>query len=86
MPEPKNALGPVIKEIRLAAGWSLEQLASRLTHEGWTCAADQLERVESQEVGIKDFELLYFSAALGVSADELWKRLMQKRSQPHAIT
>ena len=76
----------MIKEIRLAAGWSLEQLASRLTHEGWTCAVDQLERVESQEVGIKDFELLYFSAALGVSADELWKRLMQKRSQPHAIT
>lgn len=86
MPEPKNALGPVIKEIRLAAGWSLEQLASRLTQQGWTCAADQLERVESQEEGIKDFELLYFSAALGVSADELWKRLIQKRSQPHAIT
>ncbi len=86
MPEPKNALGPVIKEIRLAAGWSLDQLASRLTHEGWKCATDQLERVENQEEGIKDFELLYFSAALGVSADELWKRLVEKRSQPQAIT
>jgi transcriptional regulator with XRE-family HTH domain len=64
----------VIKEIRLAAGWSLEQLASRLTNEGWNCAADQLAWVESQEEGIKDFVLLYFSAALGVSADELWKR------------
>jgi len=80
MPQPKNALGPVIKEFRLAAGWSLEQLASRLTNEGWNCAADQLARVENQD------ELLYFSAALGVSADELWKRLVQKRSQTHAIT
>ena len=45
-----------------------------LDPEGWNCAADQLARVESQEEGIKDFVLLYFSAALGVSADELWKR------------
>lgn len=85
MPEPKNALGPVIKEVRLAAGWSLEQLALRLTDQGWTCSADQLDRVESQEEGIRDFELLYFSAALGVSADELWRRLMATRSQPQAI-
>ncbi|HEX8294807.1 MAG TPA: helix-turn-helix transcriptional regulator [Chthoniobacteraceae bacterium] len=83
MPEPKNALGPVIKETRLAAGWSLDQLAARLTHEGWTCATDQLARIEGQEEGIRDFELLYFAAALGVSADELWKRLMQRMSEPY---
>lgn len=86
MPEPKNAMGPIIKEIRVAAGWSLEELSSRLAQEGWTCAADQLARVESQEEGIKDFELLYFSAALGVSADELWKRMMVNRPHPDETT
>lgn len=83
MPEPKNALGPVIKEFRLAAGWSLEQLASRLCNEGWNCEPMQLERVENQQEGIRDFELLYFSAALGVSADELWKQLIQRDSRSH---
>jgi transcriptional regulator with XRE-family HTH domain len=86
MPEPKNALGPVIKDFRVGAGWTLEQLAARLTHEGWPCTIDQLERVERQEEGIKDFELLYFSAALGISADELWKRLMQRPSEPYSIS
>jgi hypothetical protein len=41
-------------------------------------------RAATDEEGISS--CCIFQAALGVSADELWKRLVQKRSQTHAVT
>lgn len=81
-PAPKNALGPVIKEIRASRGWTLEQVAERLRSEGWTCSAARLDRIERQKVTVKDFEVFYLCAALETSLDDLWRRLkLSKTSQ-----
>ena len=41
------------------------------------CTARQLQRIESQQTGIRDFEILYFCSAFGVSQDDLAELLKQ---------
>ena len=74
---PKNALGPTLKEIRLARGWTLKDVSSRLGMAGMSCTARQVARIEAQQRIIADFELLYLCAALEVTQDELGERLKQ---------
>ena len=73
-PSPKNVLGPALMEVRLSREWTLKEVADRLRSEGLSCSVSRLDRIESQQVAIKDFEVLYFCAALGVAQEELWKR------------
>ena len=73
--KPKNALGPAIREIREALGWTLEQAILKLRHEGLACSVEWLAKIESQSVCIRDYEVLYFSAALSVSQERLWQRI-----------
>ena len=63
-----------MKEVRLSREWTLQQVAAQLRNEGLICSVKRLERIELQRVAIKDFEVLYFCAALGVTQEELWKR------------
>jgi transcriptional regulator with XRE-family HTH domain len=74
---PKNALGPALKEIRVSRGWTLEGVTARLRDAGMTCTTQQLEQIEAQQRSIRDFELMYFCAALEVTQDALGERLKQ---------
>lgn len=78
---PKNALGPELKEIRVSRGWTLEDASARLREAGMNCTAKQLEQIEAQRKSIRDFELMYFCAVLGVTQDELGERLKQAMVQ-----
>lgn len=78
---PKNALGPALKEIRVSRGWRLEDASARLREAGMNCTAKQLEQIEAQRKSIRDFELMYFCAVLGVTQDELGERLKQAMVQ-----
>lgn len=78
--KPKNALGPAIKEIREEHGWTLEQAILRLRHEGLECSVERLDKIESQRVRIRDYEVFYFSAALGVSQERLWQCLARRKA------
>jgi transcriptional regulator with XRE-family HTH domain len=72
---PKNVLGPALKELRISRGWTLEDVTARLREAGMTCTALQLKQIEAQKRSIRDFELMYFCAVLGVTQDELDERL-----------
>lgn len=72
---PKNVLGPALKELRISRGWTLEDVTARLREAGLTCTAPQLKQIEAQKRSIRDFELMYFCAVLGVTQDELDERL-----------
>lgn len=74
LPATKNALGPALREARLARGWTLPRLADHLRVNGLVCTAKRLGRIEAQQGAIRDFEVLYFCEALGVTHEELWKR------------
>ena len=78
---PKNALGPALKGIRVSRGWTLQDASARLREAGMTCTAKQLEQIEAQRRSIRDFDLLYFCAVLGVNQDELGERLKQVMAQ-----
>lgn len=81
----KNALGPALKEIRLSRGWTLKDLSARLGIAGMTCSTRQLARIEARQRAIADFEILYFCAALGVTQEDLGKRLKQAMVQRPSI-
>jgi len=74
---PKNALGPALKEIRVSRGWTLQDASARLREAGMNCTGKQLEQIEAQRKSIRDFELMYLCAVLGVTQDELGERLKQ---------
>ena len=78
---PRNVLGPALRQIRLSREWTLQQVAERLRSEGLICSVKRLGRIEAQLVAIKDFEVLYFSAALSVTQEELWKRRASLRQK-----
>ena len=78
---PKNALGPALKEIRVSRGWTLQDASARLRKAGMNCTAKHLGQIEGQRRSIRDFELLYFCAVLGVTQDELGERLKQAMAQ-----
>ena len=78
---PKNVLGPALKELRISRGWTLEDVTARLREAGMTCTAPQLKQIEAQKRSIRDFELMYFCAVLGVTQDELDERLRRAMAQ-----
>jgi transcriptional regulator with XRE-family HTH domain len=82
---PKNALGPALKDIRLSHGWTLEDASARLYEAGMTCTVKQLEQIEAQQRSIRDFELMYFCAVLGVTQDELGEHLKQAMLQRSSL-
>jgi hypothetical protein len=78
---PKNALGPALKQIRVSQGWTLADATARLRSVGMGCTVRQLQRIETQQKGIRDFEILYFCSALEVTQDHLAELLNQAMSR-----
>ena len=70
-PAPKNALGPALQAIRVARGWSLSEVATKLQSEGWQCSEEQLAEIEAQQAPIYDYDTLYFCRVLGITREEL---------------
>ena len=61
-----NVSGVKIRELREAAGLSQEQLAAQIQLAGLNLNQKAISRIETGERVVPDFELLYFSAVLGV--------------------
>ena len=80
-PPPRNVLGPTLGEIRVSRGWTLEDFTAKLREAGMTCTVRQLKQIEAQQRSIRDFELMYFCAVLGVTQDELDERLRRAMAQ-----
>ncbi len=49
-------------------------MVAALRSEGLACSPSRLGKIEAQRAVIKDFQVLYFCAALGVTQEELWKQ------------
>lgn len=82
---PKNALGPAFKAIRLSWKWTQQDVSEKLRGAGMKCTRQQLGRIEAQQREIRDFEILYFCEALGVTKDELDERLKLAMIRPRDI-
>jgi transcriptional regulator with XRE-family HTH domain len=66
-----NELGPRIRELREAAGLSLEKLAVKLQKDGWDVGRVVLSNIELQRRLLTDVEIRKILKALGKSWRDL---------------
>ena len=64
-------MGDRIQEARVARGWSLQQLADRLTGSGKHVSRQWVHKKERGESKVTILELLQFAAVLGLSPSKL---------------
>ena len=63
--------GPQIKALREAAGLSQEQLAAKVQLAGLNLNQKAISRIETGDRVVPDYELIFFSEALGVPIEQL---------------
>lgn len=66
-----NASEPQIKALREAAGLSQEQLAAKVQLAGLNLNQKAISRIETGDRVVPDYELIFFSEALGVPIEQL---------------
>lgn len=75
---PKNIIGPLVRELREAKGWTQADLARELRLLRSELSEADVARIEARELMVKDFETLYLLTALQISQQESWRRLAEK--------
>jgi transcriptional regulator with XRE-family HTH domain len=69
---PANIIGPRIRRIRYARGWSQAKLAVELQLRGLDVARDTIARIECQIHCVKDKDIPKFASTLGVGICDLF--------------
>jgi transcriptional regulator with XRE-family HTH domain len=67
-----NIVGPKIRKLRYARGWSQSKFAVQLQLKGLDVGRDIVARIECQMHCVKDKEIPYFARALGVKVSDLF--------------
>jgi transcriptional regulator with XRE-family HTH domain len=75
---PANFVGPQIKRLRRARGWSQAKLAERLQLNGLDIGRDVVARIECRIHCIRDKEILFIARTLGVDVSRLFLSIEQK--------
>lgn len=68
----QNIVGPQVRKLRVARGWSQEELAGQLQRAGWNIMRGTLAKIESQVRCVNDAELVALSRALKVPVERLF--------------
>ncbi len=79
-----NPLGPMIRirDLRLAHGWSQEQLAKRIAEQGFRITAAGISNVESGNKKASDLLLIAWARALGVQPVDVWHGPLRPSTVP----
>jgi transcriptional regulator with XRE-family HTH domain len=75
---PANFIGPQIKRLRLARGWSQAKFAERLQLNGWDVGRDVVARIECRFHCVRDKEILFIARTLGVDVSRLFLSIEHK--------
>lgn len=67
-----NIVGPQVRRLRNARGWSQPELAARCQRMGWDVGRDIIARIETRVRLVTDAEILFLAKALRVSVVELF--------------
>ena len=67
-----NIVGPQVRRLRNAQGWSQPELAARCQRMGWDIGRDIIARIESRVRLVTDSEILFLAKALRASVAELF--------------
>ena len=71
MKQPRNIVGPIVRQLREKKGLTQPQLAAKLNVEGWDISRETLAKIESQIRWVADFEVLKLAGGLGVEGPDL---------------
>jgi transcriptional regulator with XRE-family HTH domain len=74
---PANHIGPQIKRLRRARGWSQAKLAERLQLNGLDVGRDVVAQMESQFHCIRDKDILYLARVFKVGMADFFISLDQ---------
>jgi hypothetical protein len=80
MTQPRNIVGPIIRELREEKCLTQGMLVARLNLDGWDISRETLAKVETQIRWVADFELVRLAKGVSVDPGELLLRAL-KRSQ-----
>jgi len=69
--QERNAVGSNLQKLRVARGWSQEDLAGRCQRNGWDIDRVIIAKIESRIRAVTDWELKKLSEVIGVSPNEL---------------
>jgi transcriptional regulator with XRE-family HTH domain len=72
MANSQNIVGPRIRQLRNARGWSQEVLSARLGVAGLDVSRGTLSKIEAQIRCVTDAELVFLAKTLGVNLEELF--------------
>ena len=70
----RNIVGPQVRKMRMAQGWSQRQLAIRLQLAGLEVSRSGVAKIESRLVCVEDYELFCFAKVFGVGFESLFPR------------
>ena len=82
----RNMVGPQIRKLRYARGWSQEKLAEKLQLLGWDIDRVAVSKIESRLVHMDDYELLYFAKVFNVGLVDLFPKIDAERRIHEALT
>ena len=71
----RNVVGPEIRRLRYARGWSQAKLALKLQLAGWDISRSGVAKIEAQLVWVGDYELYYFTEVFRVTLEALFPKV-----------
>lgn len=69
--QPRNIVGPVLRELREKKGLAQAQFVAKLNLLGWDLSRDTYAKIEAQIRWVADFEIGKLAAGIGNDAPEL---------------
>lgn len=67
-----NIIGPVVRQLRTAKGWTQAMLAARCARLGWDMSENTVTKIEKQFRCVTDEETVCLARALGVRLEEVF--------------
>ena len=71
MKQPRNIVGPIVRQLREKKALTQPQLAAKLNVSGWDISRETLAKIEAQIRWVADFEILKLADGLGIDPLEL---------------
>ncbi|HKP05442.1 MAG TPA: helix-turn-helix transcriptional regulator [Chthoniobacterales bacterium] len=72
MENPRNMIGPQLRQIRNNRGLSQPKLAELLQRKGWDISRDTVAKIEDQRRWVSDFETAFLAEVLQVPLEVLF--------------
>ena len=77
MNQPRNIIGPVVRQLREQQNLTQSMLVAKLNLKGWDISRETLAKLEAQIRWIADFEIIPLAKSLGLEPSELLRRAIQ---------